>query len=80
VTDCATKKQWLLEAELALHKVSTGTAEVTVQFGSGKSVTYNQANIEQLRTYVQDLRTQVAECDPSSGETSQRRRPIRFTF
>lgn len=45
MTDCATKKLWLAEAELALHKLLTGQAEVTVTFGSGKSVTYTAASI-----------------------------------
>jgi hypothetical protein len=77
VTDCATKKLWLAEAELALHKLLTGQAEVTVTFGSGKSVTYTAASIAQLKAYIADLENQVAECD---GTTPCKRGPIRFVF
>lgn len=77
MTDCATKKLWLAEAELALHKLLTGQAEVTVTFGSGKSVTYTQANIAQLKDYIADLQAQVDACD---GKEPARRGPIRFVF
>lgn len=74
---CATKKLWLAEAELALHRLLTGTAEQTVQFGSGKSVTYTAANINQLKAYIADLKNQVAACD---GQVQSRRGPVRFVF
>lgn len=77
MSDCATKKLWLAEAELALHRLLTGTAEQTVQFGSGKSVTYTAANINQLKAYIADLKNQVAECD---GQAQSRRGPVRFVF
>ncbi|HEY1035556.1 MAG TPA: gpW family head-tail joining protein [Pseudoxanthomonas sp.] len=75
--DCATKKLWLAEAELALHKLLTGEREQTVTFGSGKSVTYTQANINQLKSYIADLQAQVDECD---GKAPAKRGPIRFVF
>lgn len=77
MTDCATKKLWLAEAEHALHRLLTGTAEQTVTFGSGKSVTYTAASIDKLKAYVNDLKNQVAECD---GQAPCKRGPIRFVF
>lgn len=77
MSDCATKKLWLAEAELALHRLLTGSAEQTVSFGSGKSVTYTAANINQLKAYIADLKNQVAECE---GVTQSRRGPVRFVF
>lgn len=62
---------------MALHRLLTGTAEQTVQFGSGKSVTYTQANINQLKAYIGDLQNQVAACE---GREQSRRGPIRFVF
>lgn len=75
--DCATKKLWLAEAQLALHKLMTGTAEVSVSFGTGKSVTYKAADIDKLSDYIADLENQVALCD---GRAPARRKPIRFVF
>lgn len=77
MTDCATKRLWLAEAQLALHRLLTGTSEQTVTFGSGKSVTYTSASIDKLRAYIGDLENQVAECD---GLTPCKRGPIRFVF
>lgn len=77
MTDCATLQTWLLEAELALHKLQTGTAEQTITFGSGKSVVYNIANLDKLKAYVADLQNQVATCN---GRAPCKRGPIRFAF
>lgn len=77
MTDCATLRTWLLEAELALHKLQTGTAEQTISFGSGKSVVYNIANLDKLKAYVESLQNQVKACD---GQAPCKRGPIRFAF
>lgn len=77
MTDCLTKKLWLAEAELALHRLLTGTAEQTVQFGPSKSVTYTQGNINQLKVYIEDLKNQIADCE---GIERPRRGPVRFIF
>lgn len=77
MTDCLTKKLWLAEAELALHRLLTGTAEQTVQFGPSKSVTYTQANINQLKVYINDLRNEIAVCE---GQEPAKRGPVRFVF
>lgn len=75
--DCAQKKLWLAEAELALHKLLTGAREQTITFGSGKSVTYTAANINQLRDYIARLKDEVDECE---GRGRARRSMIRFVF
>lgn len=77
VIDCDTYRLWLYEAQLALHRLNTGTAEQTVTFGSGKSVTYTAASMSKLQDYVNWLINKVAECD---GEAPCKRGPIRFTF
>lgn len=77
MTDCATKRLWLAEAELALHQLLTGQREVKLTFGTAKGVEYNQTNIRELRAYVDTLREQVRECD---GQQSGRRGPVRFAF
>lgn len=77
MTDCATKRLWLAEAEVALHRLLTGGAEQTLTFGSGKSVTYTAASIDKLKAYIADLQVQVDECD---GKTPCKRGPVRFVF
>lgn len=77
MSDLPTKKLWLAEAELALHKLQTGTAEVTVAFGSGKSVQYSIANRRELQAYIEQLKTEIATLE---GTTAARRGPIRFSF
>lgn len=77
MTDCATKRVWLAEAELALHRLQTGSKQQSVTFGPSKSVTYTQANIRDLKMYITDLKDQVAVCD---GTPRKRRAPVRFNF
>lgn len=77
MTDCATKRLWLAEAELALHQLSTGQREVKLTYGQSKGVEYNQANMSDLRAYITTLREEVAECD---GLAPIRRGPVRFGF
>jgi signal recognition particle GTPase len=67
--DCETR---LLEARIALHKLATGTAEVSVGYGD-RSVTFRAANIDQLRVYIRELEQ---EC---GGET-KRRQPFRVVW
>ena len=77
MTDCATKRLWMAEAELALHQLLTGQREVKLTFGTAKGVEYNQTNISELRAYIATLTEQVRECD---GQPSGRRGPVRFAF
>lgn len=71
----ATLQQWQLEAQLALHKLSTGQqgeAYAYTQGDGSKSVTYTRANINDLRAWVAKLNAQLGI---GSG-----RRPMRVRF
>lgn len=77
MTDLATKKLWLAEAELAMHRLQTGTAEVTVNFGTSKGATFNQANVRDLWSYIERLKAEIATME---GAGAPRRGPVRFLF
>lgn len=70
------KKLRLAEAEMALHKLLTGSKEQSVQFGAGKSVAYTQANISELRRYINELKDEIAVAE-GRGKP---RGSIRFIF
>lgn len=70
------KKLLLAEAELALHKLLTGTKEQSVSFGAGKSVAYTQANISELRRYISQLKDEIAVAEG----TGKPRGSIRFIY
>lgn len=60
MTDTATLRARLSEAETALHDLSLGKCVVSV--GSGDdSITYQQTNIDKLRAYIRDLKSQLGE-------------------
>ena len=63
----------LLEAEIALHKLLTGRSTVSLSHGdsagNNRSYQYSQASIEQLRTYIIELKSQL-------GLSTGRRRPV----
>jgi hypothetical protein len=73
--DINTLKTWLLEAQLALHKLMTGQKEVTVEFGTNRRVTYSEVNVKDLRTYIAQLESQIGIAEGSGG-----RRPIYSVF
>lgn len=70
------KKLRLAEAEMALHKILTGSKEQSVSFGAGKSVAYTQANISELRRYINELKDEIAVAEG----TGKPRGPIRFIY
>lgn len=49
----------LAEAEGALHQLSLGKKSAAVSY-EGKSNTFTQANINDLRAYITDLKNQIA--------------------
>ena len=64
IDDLKTK---LAEAEVAYHQLLTGGQRASVSFGPSKSVSYTQANIAELRRYINDLKDQIKTlegCDP----------------
>lgn len=48
----------LEQARLAKHQIITGTKAVKVQ-KDGRSVEYNQANLYQLESYIQQLESEL---------------------
>jgi hypothetical protein len=76
MADLPTLQARLADAELAEHKLLTGQQRVSVSFGSGKSVSYTQATLADLRAYITRLREEIA----TLTGTGSRRGPIRFTF
>lgn len=77
-TDCPTLELRLAEARLALHQLQIGGKEQSVTFGSGKSVTYTQANRRDLEAYITALRDEHNAC--CGNASAGKRGPIRFGF
>jgi hypothetical protein len=78
MADLATLQARLADAELAEHKLITGSQRVSVGFGAGKTVTYTQATLADLRAYITRLKEEIAALTGAS--TPAKRGPIRFTF
>jgi len=55
----ATLNTWLTEAQLALHDLSVGKKVVKIGTAD-KQLTFTQADIRQLRSYVGRLQTEIA--------------------
>ncbi len=52
--------QRLSEAETALHKLVTGQQTVKLEY-DGKSVTYSQASMGDLRAYISELQVKTGQ-------------------
>ena len=76
MTSLATLQTRLEESEEALHTLLIGEKEVTLEFGAGRKVSYNQANIAELRSYIARLEDQIAVLEG----TGAGRKPVRFVF
>lgn len=72
MADLSTLQTRLTEAENALHSLAQGKRAVTVQF-EGRSVTYTQATMAELTTYVGYLRGEVAAAAAASTGTKRNR-------
>lgn len=77
MADLTTLQTRLLEAELAYHRLQTGTAEVLVEQGGEVSmkVQYSLTSVDKLRTYIGELKNQIAAATGNSAGLV-RRRPI----
>lgn len=75
MADVATLQLRLAEAEVAYHKLQTGAAKVSVQ-QDDMQVTFNLASIDRLRTYIAELKSQLAAAGAVDGSTIGRRRPL----
>ncbi len=70
-------KTRLAEAEEAYHQLMIGAREVSVNVGNFGSVTYNQASLTSLETYIANLKSQIAAAE---GTTTGRRKIIKICF
>lgn len=59
MADLATLQTWLTEAELAHHRLATGSQEESAQH-DGMSLTYTRADMGKLKVYIGDLKGQIA--------------------
>jgi hypothetical protein len=64
---------WLAEAELALHRLMTGSRVEEVQFAD-RRVRYTAVNIGELQKYIASLKQQI------EATTRGNRKPILFEF
>lgn len=69
MTDITTLRAWRSEAQAALHQLVTG-ALVASCTRLGRTVSYTQANVADLRSYISDLDQQIAT---AAGTTPARR-------
>ena len=60
MADLATLNTWLTAAELAYHNLQTGAGVQEVQTAGGEKVRYSEANVAALRSYIADLKEQIA--------------------
>jgi len=70
-----TLRQWLFQAQQALHELSTGEKGESYSYTQGdgaKSVTYSRANIGMLTAHIAALKAQLG--------IGGGRRPLRFRF
>lgn len=77
MTDVATLRQRLAEAETAHHKLMLGQAVASFSVDGVSETTYTRADIGQLASYIASLRSQIAVLD---GQTRSARRPIYLGF
>lgn len=77
MADTATLQTRLLEAELAYHKLMTGTKQVAVQ-QDDMQVTFNMANVDRLRSYIAEIKAQLSALGVTDAGNSgvARRVPI----
>ena len=77
MADVATLQLRLAEAELAYHRLQTGSAEVTVEQGGevAMKVSYNLTSVDKLRAYIAELKGQIA-AETGSTAGLARRRPL----
>jgi uncharacterized protein YceH (UPF0502 family) len=76
MSDLATLKSRLSEAESAYHGLMTGSLEESVASGD-RNVRYKPTEAPKLQAYIADLKSQIAAL---SGTTSARRRAIAVTL
>ena len=73
----ATLAEQLVEAEAAYHALMTGEAVVEVRDSDGSSVRYSASNASRLKSYIVDLKSQIAA---ETAGTPVVRYPMRLQF
>jgi hypothetical protein len=58
MADLSTLQGWLMEAELAQHKLRTGAQEMQIEHGDMR-VAYTKADGDKLQAYIDRLRSQI---------------------
>jgi len=73
MADLTTLQGWLLEAELAQHKLRTGAQEIQIEHADMR-VAYTKADEGKLQAYIDSLKSQIV----AAGGTvdGQRRRGL----
>lgn len=66
---------WLIEAELALHKLATGQTVIVVIDQNGERVEYSRSSMANLRAYIGDLKAQIAQAGGTGPATVGPLRP-----
>lgn len=75
MADLATLQTWLMEAELAQHKLLTGSVELEVEHGDMRTKFSNSVTgMQQLASYISDLKARIAAL--GGAVTGERRRAI----
>jgi len=77
MADLATKKLWLAEAEIALHKLSTGQQVVSVQYDEQSRTEWRASSMTQLSAYITRLRAEIAT---EEGTDTGKRRSIAVSY
>ncbi len=75
MNDIAILRKRLSEAQDALHRLMIGELEVTVSVGGFGATTYAQTDINKLKTYISELKSQIA-----SLGGGKRRGPLYIRF
>jgi hypothetical protein len=75
MADVSTLQIRLAEAELAFHRLATGSAEAEVT-QDGITVKYSQASREGLNVYLASLRDQLSAQGITDATALPRRRPL----
>lgn len=59
MADLATLQSWLAAAETALDKLITGNKVVEIRHGQNELMSFEPAQVGQLRAYIADLKGQI---------------------
>lgn len=61
MNDETTLRQYLADAEAALHQLATGAKVAAIRDASGRQVNYGPAEMAGLRAYIAELRAKLGQ-------------------